>query len=93
MVTSRLTDIKTLKLPQLWESKIQQLIYDNRMLYEPWIESANNYNELRERLSNRGFKNLPMGPNPMLDITTYVNAPKAETSSFKVRRTMIRKAR
>ena len=92
IVTARLTDIKTLKLPQLWEVKIQQLIHENRMLYEPWVESAKNYNELRDRLKNRGFRDLPMGPNPMLDIAAYTSAPKADTSSFKIRRTMIRKA-
>lgn len=92
IVTSRVGNIKELELPQLWESQIQKIINDNKMLYEPWVESAFDYLELKQRLEGRGYKHLPMGPNPMLNI--FVNpkeAPKIESSSFKIRRTMIRK--
>jgi len=92
IVSSRLTDIKFLKLTQLLESKVQNLIYDNRILYEPWIESAKDYNELKDRLKKRGFTNLPMGPNTMLNINQG-NIEKVETSNFKIRKTMIRKAK
>lgn len=47
IVTSRVTDLSNLKLPQIWERRIYQIIYDNRMLYEPWIEAATDFNELR----------------------------------------------
>jgi hypothetical protein len=60
------------------------------MLYEPWLESANDYNELRDRLKNRGFKDLPMGPNPLLNMTNQ-KVPKADTSSCEIKRTMLRK--
>jgi len=92
IITSRVTNISELKLPQLWDSQIKKIVHDNRMLYEPWIESAFNYKELKERLLGRGYKNLPMGPNPMLNI--FVNpkeAPKIESSNFKLKRTMTRK--
>ena len=92
IVSSRLTDIKFLKLTQLLESNVQNLIYDNRILYEPWIESAKDYNELKDRLKKRGFTNLPMGPNTMLNINQG-NIEKVETSNFKIRKTMIRKAK
>jgi hypothetical protein len=61
------------------------------MLYEPWIESASSYQELKERLKIRGYSDLPMGATPLLDLTNYIKAPMADCSSVKVRRTMIRK--
>lgn len=60
------------------------------MLYEPWIESASDYNELRERLKSRGYKEVPMGPNPLLNLRTE-KTPKADTSSCEVKKTMLRK--
>ncbi len=63
------------------------------MLYEPWIESAKDYNELRERLIGRGFSNVPMGVNPLLKMEAYSKAPKADTSSCNIKRTMLRKAK
>lgn len=89
IVSSKVTDVSQLNLPMVWQKQIASIIYNNRMLYEPHIESATNYNELRERLKNRGFENLPMGPNNMLQIQE--NPPIANTSSCKTQRTMIRK--
>jgi lysylphosphatidylglycerol synthetase-like protein (DUF2156 family) len=59
------------------------------MLYELWVESASSYQELKERLKERGYSNLPMGFSPMLNLGG--NPPKANTSSCEVRKTMIRR--
>ena len=80
-----------LKLPLTWQNQIQKIIYDNRMLYEPWLESAGSYEELKERLKERGFKDLPIGAVPMINISKYHQIPKADTSSCEVRKTMLRK--
>lgn len=90
-VASKLTDLTNLKLPQTWERRISQIIHDNRMLYEPMIESASNFEELKNRLKAKGYTNLPMGGSPMLDLAGYVKAPMADTSSCQVQRTMLRK--
>jgi hypothetical protein len=75
----------------VWEKKIQQIIYENRMLYEPWIESAQDFNDLKTRLGGRGYTDLPMGTIPLLNMAAYTKAPKADTSSCKVKKTMLRK--
>ena len=93
IVSSKLEDVASLNLPELWRKKINQVISENRMLYEPWIESARDFEELKQRLKGRGFSNLPMGFSAILDLPAYGTAPKAETSSCKVQRTMIRKKR
>lgn len=93
VVTAKLEDVSSLKLPQVWERRIEQIIHDNRMLYEPWLESATDFEELKTRLKGRGFTNLPMGATPLLDMAAYAKAPKADTSGCQVRKTMIRKAK
>ena len=75
----------------VWQKKIEKIIEDNKLLYEPWMETANNYNEIREQYKKRGFTNIPMGATPLLDFKAYARAPIANTSSVKVRRTMLRK--
>jgi hypothetical protein len=61
------------------------------MLYYPRIESAVNYEALRQTLKARGFKNIPMGVAPLLHLPAYAKAPVANTSSCKVQQTMLRK--
>lgn len=80
-----------LKLPQVWESQIQKIIHENRMLYEPWIESAKSYEELKQRLKDRSFINLPMGAVPMINMMYHDRIPKADTSSCDIQKTMLRK--
>lgn len=91
VVNSNLTDIKSLKLPVVWEKTISQIIYDNRMSYEPRLETANSFEELRNRLKNRGFKNLIIGVSPLLNFDAYTKAPVADTSFLPIKKTMLRK--
>lgn len=75
----------------VWERKIFQIIHDNRMLYEPRMETAKSFNELSSRLKHRGFSDIPMGATPLLNLAAYKKAPVADTSSVKINKTMIRK--
>ncbi len=88
---SRLNDVHSLKLPSLYERKIKELIEENKMLYEPYIESARNFNELRQKLHDRGYSNIPTGATMMLNMPNQHSAPKVETSNFQVRKTMIKR--
>jgi hypothetical protein len=80
-------------LPQIWERNIQQIIFENRMLFEPWVETASDFEELRERLKGRGYIDLPMGACPILHMAAYAKAPVANTSSCEVKKTMLRKGK
>ena len=90
-VNADLESLEDLNLPPTWQHKIQQIIHDNRMLYHPRIESASNYQELKKSLEYRGFKNVPNGVAPILNMAGYIRAPIANTSSCKVQKTMLRK--
>jgi hypothetical protein len=78
-------------LPQIWERQIAQIVHDNRMLYEPQIETASDYEELKTNLKNRGFTDLPIGANLLLRMDSYGKAPIAKTSDIKSIKTMIPK--
>jgi hypothetical protein len=78
-------------LPHIWQSKIEEIIKEYGMNFEPWLESANSYRELSENLKKRGFTNLSPGMTPIMDFSEYKNFPKANTSSCKVMKTMIKK--
>lgn len=91
VVTSRLTDLSVLRLPQAWERLIFQIVHEHRMLYDAWVETAADYNELAARLRGRGFSQLPMGACPLLHMQAYAKAPAADTSGCEVRRTMLRR--
>jgi hypothetical protein len=44
--------------------KIQQIAYDNRLNWEAWIESAETYDELKNKLKKRGYTGIPMSQQP-----------------------------
>ena len=56
---TQIKDVKQLSLPKDYANKIAQTVYENRMHWDLWIESAENYTELKKSLKNRGFKNIP----------------------------------
>jgi hypothetical protein len=90
-VNSPLSSLEELELPPQWKMAVGKILNENKMLYEPRLETAKSYNELKERLKTRGFTNLPMGELPMIHFTNIHKAPKANTSGCKVVKTMLRK--
>lgn len=90
-VNSEIYSLESLKLPQVWEFRLANLINENISLYEPRMETASDYNELRNRLKDRGFTNLPAGTVPLLQSGNFGTLPVANTSSAKVVTTMLRK--
>lgn len=90
-VNSPLTSLEELELPPQWKMAVGKVLNDNRMMYEARLETAGSYAELRQKLKDRGFTNLPMGEIPMIHFTNIHKAPKANTSGCKVVKTMLRK--
>lgn len=50
---------KDLQLTKESEKSLTETVHSNRMKWDLWIESANNYEELIKKLTNRGFSNFP----------------------------------
>lgn len=58
-------DINKLNLPDNLSQDITNTIQENKMLWETWIEYADNFNDFRSKLTARGYSNLPIKSKPI----------------------------
>lgn len=63
-IPERLTNLSQIPLGINMIKKLEQIIYDNRLNWEPWIESAVDYEALKATLKKRGYTSVPMSPQP-----------------------------
>ena len=63
---TRLTDVRKLNISKDKESAIYQIMQTNYMDWEMWIESADTFKLLKDRLRKHGYKNLPIHGKPEL---------------------------
>lgn len=59
-------DVTSLGLPSDYLGPIEQEVYANRMLWEPWVEPAVSFQQLKDKLAQRGYTDLPMSSNPVV---------------------------
>lgn len=90
ILPSRVENIDLFNLPTTWSEEIKQIVYDNRMLWELWIESADSYDLLKKSLSNRGYKNLPMSSQPEFSGANY-STPQVNVNSLPRKTIMVQK--
>ena len=75
---TRLDNLDVLRLPMTWKEELKKIIHLNRMYYEPWIESANSFKDLKSNLKKRGYSNLPITPGNMLNLNMVPIKEEAE---------------
>ena len=92
ILVSRLTNVDDLKLPADYKDFLKNTIYENRMNYEPWIESATNYSSLREQLKARGYSNIPVSNLVQYGSRTVTLAPEVYTKNINQIKVMVRKS-
>ena len=85
----RLTDLKSLQLPVAISESVERILYENRMYWEPWIESADSYQALRKKLQARGFQGLYPSCKPIFDGTSLLSPPKADMKKHPEKKTMV----
>lgn len=90
---ARVTDLKAIQLPENITDAVSQIVYDNRMYWEPWIESAENYEELKKSLTRRGYSNLYASSKPLYDGSSLLYSPSADISSLPKQKTMIKRGK
>ncbi len=61
---TRIKNLYELNLPAALSEEISNTIYVERMLWEPWIQSAKSYQELKKALRDQGFSNVPIHDSP-----------------------------
>lgn len=73
-------------------NELSQTIHDSRLMWEPWIESAETFHDFRIALRKRGYRNIPMIDSPVLD-TTKSKIFKISTVGLPQRNVMIQKSK
>jgi len=86
----RLRDVKLLNLPRNMEGEVARIVHDNRMYWEPWLESAASYEALKMALRTRGYR-VPSHADPMY-LADRLRV-KAKPPPTKAVETMLRKTR
>lgn len=86
----RVEDVSALQLPPVWQAEITQIVYDSRMEWEPWVESASTFDELRASLKLRGYTKIPVTSHPEF-ATSNVQTPQINNSYLPQKKTMVRK--
>lgn len=84
-------ELGKLNLPIEWQKDIENIIKENRFYWEPWLESASNYEDLKKKLRKRGYKNLPISSYPIYEKTTYKNHHRITTKNLPQHKTMVQK--
>lgn len=87
----RVTDLKSIQLPAAVSESIEQIVYENRMHWEPWIESAESYEALRQKLHKRGYRDLYPSCKPLYDGSSLLYPPAADMAKLPPRKTMVPK--
>lgn len=87
---TRLGDIKTLQLPAEMERELADVIHENRMYWEPWIESATSFQDLKSKLAKRGYKELPVHNRAAV---TQHGQPRANTAALPKNNVMVQRVR
>jgi len=88
----RVDDLAPLQLPVGWETQLEQLVFDSRMLWEPWIESAETFDDFRASLKIRGYSNVPVSAQPEF-VPATIQMPTVNVSHLAHKTTMLRKGR
>lgn len=91
VLPTRIKELESLNLPTGWSEQLKQTIYDARMLWEPWIESSDSFEELRTALKVRGYTNIPINAQVELSQSNLEN-PIVNIANLPKKVTMIRKS-
>jgi hypothetical protein len=82
----KLNNLNELKLSEDMHKLIKTSIEEHKMLWEPWIESCDDFQQLKKNLKKRGLKNVPTRAAPIINKKESV-----DNNSKKKLKTMLRK--
>lgn len=91
ILATRIKNLSEINMPADYYDVIQGIIYENRFLYEPWIESADDFASLRQTLKLRGYTNIPVANVQLYGSMSSISAPEINTNNIPQAATMIRK--
>ena len=83
-----LSNIKMLALPPSWEGRISDTIEQNKIYWEPWVQTSDTFNDLKLNLKARGYSNIPVNGHPMILVTPQV---VVNINNFPKQKSMVQK--
>jgi len=85
---TRITDenIKNLAIPTDILATINQKMYDSRMLWEPWVETSDTYENMKILFKKRGYTNIPISSQAEIFVSTYTLNNKLEKKRVMVQK-------
>lgn len=88
----RLTEesLLSLQLPSSWYTEISQIVYNDRMQWEPWIESISDFATWRTSLKKRGYSNIPVSSQPEFT-QSKVESIQVNVAYLPIKKKMLRK--
>lgn len=87
----RVKDLNVLNLPDTYTQKLSEIIYDSRMQWEPWIESAESFDEVKKKIKKRGYTNIPISFSPEFGGSNIALVPEVYTANLEKSKTMLRR--
>lgn len=88
---TRIKELTELNLPPANTQKLNEIIYDSRLEWEPWIESADSFDNIKEKIKKRGYANLPISFIPEVGSNNITLTPEIYTSSLNKTKIMTRR--
>lgn len=88
---TRLKNLSDLSLPLQDQKAFEKIIYESRLNWEAWIETVEFFEDFRNRLKIRGYKNVPISYNFEYQGINYLKTPIINTNNIKLLKTMLRK--
>jgi hypothetical protein len=88
---TRLKEINELNLPISNAQKLSEIIYESRLEWEPWIESADSFDDIKKKIRNRGYKNLPISFLPEVGSNNISLVPEIYTLNLSKAKIMTRR--
>lgn len=85
---TKLDSIRKLTLPLSWESRIFDYIEQNKINWEPWVQTETNFEALKAQLKKRGYSDIPSNGQPMIPIAPILIV---NVNNFEIKKSMIRK--
>lgn len=67
--TKKITKVSDLSLPPKLSQLVENMVYENRMMWELWIETADTIHDLLASLAKRGIALFPIKCHPAIRLS------------------------
>lgn len=88
---TRVTDIAMLRLDTAVSGQLEAIVQQYRLEWDLWLEDADTYQELSERLRTRGYVNIPDKSRPLHPASSVNNPYPVDTRNLNQPRVMLQK--